>query len=207
MYHVAADTAKKFRVRVLTQLDAQLVSSDATASFMFETIKAGSDYAVTDYTYTNTLSGGALEAPNASIHSAIITDIDATGKAEFEVTFQCETTMTEPGGAGTGWSCPSPTGATALISNMSGLLRNNTYAPSAPTIEEADTAFTSGSASVVNITSANKVAGQQRFTVNVTQVTGPLYTNRDLTLFLKVTDPGVVGSASYKSFGMTIGAP
>ena len=206
-YHVSADPTKVLRVKVLTQFDAQLSTSGSSASFVFEQISKGSDYSVVDYTYAHTATAGGLEAPNVTINSAIITDIDVSGKATFEVTFECSAAMTT---VGADPNCPAAlSSGDALIKKMSALLATSPAPGANPVVSlaTAESEFTTRSAGVVNLTNASFVSGNN-FKVTVQQQSAAaLYNDRDLVLYLRITDPLVAGVYSYKYFRFAVGVP
>ena len=203
----ASDATDLVMVRAHTVLPSPL-SDGQTATYVFQQIKKGSDHNIANYTHSGNLEVLGVESPNVTINNVSLTAIDGTsgasaGAATFDVTFQCGTTMTQPAA---NWICPSLSSDSHSITDMTAKLITDSYGG---TITYANAAsIMSAGATKVAVTNGMKVGGQNRFTVPLTQATGPLYTNKNMILVIQYVEPSTPSlGTSYVYFNVDIGNP
>lgn len=197
----ASDATDLVMVRAHTVLPSPL-SDGQTATYVFQQIKKGSDHNIANYTHSGNLEVLGVESANVTINNVSLTAIDGTsGAATFDVTFQCGTTMTQPAA---NWICASFSNDSHAIINMSAKLVSDSYGGTI-TYATAGTIMTAGATAVTN---GMKVGGQNRFTVPLTQATGPLYTNKNMILVIQYVEPSTPSlGTSYVYFNVDIGNP
>ncbi len=194
-----ADSTDVMKVRVHTQLPSPLVDG-STALFIFQQIKKGSDTNIASYTHSETLETQGVDSPNVSISAVSLSSIAADGKATFDLTLLCATTMVM---SGANYACPSSGGDNENLIDTQVKLITDTYG-STLTYAQAQTEM---STSPMSVTNGAKVAGQDKFIVTLTG-TGPLYTNKNMLLIIGYVDPSSPSKGtSYIYFNVDIGDP
>ncbi len=195
----------KVRVRIQTTLSSPLQDGEEFV-YVFMEIKKGADFAVQDYSYTETMEVGAIEAPNLTIDDMDLTAIDgATGKATFTTTLKCAQSVTT---VATKKVCPSPTGENQALENFSTILISEPADPSMFDYVAARALFddAANSGIIHALTNAVTVTADA-FDVSNQQKSGPLSQHKAMYLVVQFTDPNDAENRSYRYFKVTIGDP
>jgi hypothetical protein len=186
-------------VTVGTNLPSPL-SSGAQVKFVVEEIKLGADYAVTGYSVSEALEIAGVEAPNLKMQAAALTAIaSGTGFPSFDLSLECNLATQSASSI-----CPTPGGDLQTMTSMKAKLIVDTYS-GVITIAEAQTIMASGTTSVAAGNLLGTIGANGGFKLNLTQSTGPLFTNKNMLLVVSFTDAG--GAVSYRYFNIDIGSP
>ncbi|MCA2960921.1 MAG: hypothetical protein IOD12_11760 [Silvanigrellales bacterium] len=200
-----ADATDKVKVRIQDFLSSPLADGEEF-TYVFMQIKRGTDFAVQDYSYTETMQVLGVEAPNVAISSMELTAIDAvTGQATFATTLECNVPTTVDAGKKT---CPTATATAQHLEDFQSILISEPADPNTFDYDAARALFDDGgnAALIHSVTDAVTVAANQ-FDIANKQKDGPLHSNKDMYLVVQYKDPANAENRSYRYFKVTIGDP
>lgn len=199
-----ADAAETLMVGVVAQLPDPLTDA-ATASFSFREISQGADFAISNYSYTDTVEVQGVAAPNFSISDVVINAINAvTGEATFDIKTQCGRVVTQPSGD---YACEtSATDSQNFIDMKVKLIYDDSgiYTAHKMTYAQAETAMSAGTTTLTNGMFDGSTANDG-FLVSIAGA-GQLYTHKDMFFIISYTAANGYGT-SYRYFRVTIGDP
>lgn len=198
-----ADATDTLHVSV-TNLASPIVDG-ATASFSFHQIVKGADYAISNYSYSETVEVKGVKAPNFTVESVTLEVIAANGVPTFDITTQCGRLVTEDGA--TNKICEQSATDEQKFTDMKVKIVANdplVYTGNVMTYAEAEAAMAADTTSIANADFDNSTANDG-FIIGVSGP-GALYDNKDMFFIISYTDPNGYGT-SYRYFRVTIGDP
>jgi len=199
-------TGEELNVTVLQNLASPLVDGGA-ATFIFQEIIKGSDFVVTDYTFSETLEVVGLEAPNVKINFVDLTAIaSGTGIPTFTVSVECNIAVSGVDDE----LCQTPGGIDQDMRN---------YKIAVVYDDPIDYNGVLSYSQATDIITANGVAvltahldptvglngGFARPAIVMNE--GPLFNKKEMLIVVEFSDPDIIGARSYRYFSATIGDP